>query len=83
MVLDFPATGDNYDEMLVVMIQASSSVALSPFSSSSHPFHSQFHRNQYIAFLFSGDCAIWKYVLFLRTNTVDSWTQIQTKRKQI
>ena len=62
MVLDFPATGDNYDEMLVVMrmvmIQASSSVALSPFSSSSHPFHSQFHCHQYIVFLFSGACAI-------------------------
>ena len=51
--------------------QASSSLALSPCSSSSAPFHSQ-----YIAFLFSGDCAICsfftrKYVLFSQTNTVD------------
>ena len=63
--------------------QASSSLALSPCSSSSAPFHSQ-----YIAFLFSGDCAICSLsrgnmFYFHRQILLIFGSEIQTKKKQI
>ena len=72
MVAEFPATGDNDDEMVVVM----RTMMMFPphdslFSTSSHPFHSHFH--QYLFPVDNMHSFTRKYGLSSQTNTFDNW----------